>query len=174
MLRRMAFCTQDRLGLIVLGGTMNIAPFLACTVLFLQATHGYGAEVPPTGKGAAPEEEALRDALLATTTRHLDALLDSAGKMQPLKGKSAAAAAAMAFRMMFEVTGEARFRGAALELAERELQEMRATKFGVRAIKEKEKGNEKIMGGGPPPFGFYTAYVSYILKAEGGRKEDLK
>jgi hypothetical protein len=159
-------------GALSFSGAMKISLTLASAVLVLLTDMGNGAAT--LAVGAAPDEPAVRAELLATTSRHLEALLDSTGKLQPLKGKSAAAAEAMAFRLMFEVTGEARFREAALELAERELQEMHATKFGVRAIKEKEKGNEKIMGGGPPPFGFYTAYVSYILRAEGGRNEDLR
>lgn len=84
-----------------------------------------------------PGEPALKAALLETTTRHLNALLDSEGKIKPLKGKSAGAAEALAFQLMFEITGEKRFRDAALDLADHELADMRATTFGVRAIKEK-------------------------------------
>ena len=124
---------------------------------------------------AAPDAATVKAALLNTTKQHLDALLDSTGKVKELKGKSAGAAEALAFYLTFEVTHDARYRAAALALADLELQDMRATKFGVRAIKEKEKeGGTKIMGGGPPPFGFYTANVGYILHQEGGRTEDLK
>jgi hypothetical protein len=122
-----------------------------------------------------PGARAFKTALLDTRTRHLTALLDSDGKIQPLKGKSAGAAEALAFQLMFEVTGDKRYGAAALELADKELADMRATKFGVRAIKEKEKeGGAKIQGGGPPPFGFYTANVGYILHRTGGRNDDLK
>jgi hypothetical protein len=122
-----------------------------------------------------PGESSCKTAIRDTTTRHLNVLLDSAGKIKPLKGKSAGAAEALAFQLMSEVTGERTFRDAALELADRELADMRATKFGVRAIKEKEKeGGAKIQGGGPPPFGFYTGNVGYILHRAGGRDDDLK
>jgi hypothetical protein len=122
-----------------------------------------------------PGESACKAAIRDITTRHLNALLGSDGRIKPLKGKSAGAAEALAFQLMFEVTGEKKFRDAALELADRELADMRATKFGVRAIKEKEKeGGKKIQGGGPPPFGFYTANVACILHRTGGRNDDLK
>jgi hypothetical protein len=123
----------------------------------------------------AVDAAAVKQALQGSLVKHLDALLDAEGKVRELKGKTAGAAEAMAFRLMFEVTGDKRHRAAALELADKELAEMRATKFGVRAIKEKEKaGGEKIQGGGPPPLGFYTANVGYILHREGGRNDDLK
>jgi hypothetical protein len=52
---------------------------------------------------------------------------------------------------------------------------MRATKFGVLAIKEKDKPDGKtIIGGGPPALGAYTSAAAYILHKEGGRSEDLK
>lgn len=126
-------------------------------------------------RAEAVDEAGVKKVLQATMTKHLDALLDGVGKVQPLKGKSAGAAEALAFQLMFEVTGDKRYHTAALALADNELAEMRATKFGVRAIKEKEKaGGEKIQGGGPPPFGFYTTNVAYILRQQGGRNDDLK
>ena len=119
--------------------------------------------------------DVFKSRLLPATTRHLNKLLAADGSVVPLKGKTAEAQEALAFYLMFETTGDRRFRHAALELADRVLQGMRATKFGVLAIKEKEKaGGERIMGGGPPALGFYTANVAYILHKEGGRNDDLK
>ena len=76
---------------------------------------------------------------------------------------------------MFEITGEQKFRKAAVSLADQVLKDMRATKFGVLPIKEKDKpGGEKIIGGGPPALGAYAAGLAYILHKEGSRIEDLK
>jgi hypothetical protein len=76
---------------------------------------------------------------------------------------------------MFEVTGDQKYRQAALALADQVLRDMRATKHGVLPIKEKDKpGGEKIIGGGPPALGAYTSGVAYILHREGGRDADLK
>jgi hypothetical protein len=149
-----------------------VIPF---AVLVFSAAAVPGAETPVAPAAGSSEEQALKTRLLATTTRHLNQLLGPDGKVGALKGKSAVAAEALAFYLMFESTGEQRFRGGALELLDRVLQDMRATKFGVLAIKEKEKpGGETIMGGGPPAMGFYTANAAYILHKEGGRNEDLK
>ena len=52
---------------------------------------------------------------------------------------------------------------------------MKSMKFGVLYIKEKERASgEKIAGGGPPAFGWYTATLGYIYHKEGGRNDDLK
>ncbi|HSH93504.1 MAG TPA: hypothetical protein VK968_05115, partial [Roseimicrobium sp.] len=118
---------------------------------------------------------AVKARLQGATTKHLDQLLGASGVVPMLKGKAADGEEALAFYRMFEVTGNARYRTAALTLVERILKEMRATKFGVLPIKEKEKGDgKKFIGGGPPALGFYTANVAYILHKEGGRAEDLK
>jgi hypothetical protein len=154
---------------------MKTAFAIVVAQLLLHADYAWSAESPRAGGSARGDVADFKSALLSTTTQHLNSLLDSDGKIKPLKGKSAGAAEALAFQLMFEVTGEKRFRDASLELADRELADMRATKFGVRAIKEKEKpGGDKIQGGGPPPFGFYTANVAYILHRTGGRNDDLK
>jgi hypothetical protein len=92
-----------------------------------------------------------------------------------MKGKTSEGNGALAFYLMFEVTGEQRFRKAALSLADQVLQDMRATKFGVLPIKEKDKpGGTTIIGGGPPALGAYTSSVAYILHKEGGRTDDLR
>lgn len=137
--------------------------FLGATLL-LAAEPGRGADLA-----------AFQSRLTAATTKHLHLLLNTDGSVRELKGKTAEGQEAFAFYLMFELTREPKFRAAALSLADRVLRDMRATKFGVLAIKEKEKGDyEKFMGGGPPAFGFYTANVAYILHREGGRADDLK
>ena len=116
-------------------------------------------------------EQRFFDAL----TKHLDQLAPPEGKAVELTGKSAAAQTALAFYLMGERTGTTRYRTAALDLADGVLREMRATKFGVIAIKEKEtpEGTE-IMGGGPPALGEYVADLAYIYHHENGREDDLK
>ena len=92
-----------------------------------------------------------------------------------MKGKTSEGNGALAFYLMFEITGEQKFRKAALTLADQVLKDMRATKHGVLPIKEKDKpGGEKIIGGGPPALGAYASGVAYILHKEGGRNDDLK
>jgi hypothetical protein len=113
--------------------------------------------------------------LQTTLNRHLNKLLSDDGSVVSLKGKTADGSGALAFYLMFEVTGEQKFRRAALSLADQVLRDMQATKFGVLPIKEKDKpSGEKIIGGGPPALGAYAAGVAYILHKEGGRGEDLK
>jgi hypothetical protein len=131
---------------------------------------------PAWGAGSAPADvAAFRSRVLAAMTKHLDLLLREDGSVTELKGKSADGGTALAFYRMFEVTGDPRYRNAAVGLADRILKDMRGTKFGVLPIKEKEKqGGESFIGGGPPALGFYTANVAYILYREGGRAEDLK
>lgn len=112
--------------------------------------------------------------LSAAMTGHLDQLLGADGSVVMLKGKAADGEEALAFYRLFETTGDPRYRQAALVLAGRILKDMRATKFGVLPIKEKEKeGGKKFTGGGPPALGFYAANVAYILRREGGRADDL-
>jgi hypothetical protein len=119
--------------------------------------------------------QALKSRLLTAETKHLNLLLAGDGSIRSLKGKTADGQEALAFYLMFEMTGDQRYRRAATELTDRVLKDMRATKFGVLPIKEKDKpGGKKIMGGGPPAFGFYTANAAYILHKEGGRDEDLR
>lgn len=106
----------------------------------------------------------LRD----TLTRHLDTLLGADGSVRAMKGKTVEGNSALAFYLMAEVTGDERYRKAALSLADQVLQDMRATKFGVLPIKEKDKpGGAAIVGGGPPALGAYASSVAYILHKEG-------
>ena len=146
--------------------------FLPQTLLFLCLGMSVAFAEPSTAaKDALP---AFKEKLLAATTRHLN-LLISGDAVGSLKGKTAAGQEAFAFYLMYEMTGDKAYRSAALTLADRILKDMREAKFGVLAIKEKEKpGGESIIGGGPPAFGFYTSRVAYILHKEGGRAEDLK
>ncbi len=133
-----------------------------------------GADSPAKG-GASADVPAFKARLRAATTRHLNMLLGADGSVAELKGKGGDGEEALAFYRMFELTGDQRFRTAALALAARVLADMRATKFGVLPIKEKEKPDGKtIIGGGPPSMGFYAANVAYILHKEGGRNDDLK
>jgi hypothetical protein len=122
---------------------------------------------PPSGARVDPE-------MLGILKRHADLLLGTDGSARRLKGKTAAGQEAFAFYVLFELTRQQPYRQAALRLADGVLRDMRATKFGVLPIKEKEKaGGETITGGGPPALGFYVARVAYILHREGGRDLDL-
>lgn len=113
--------------------------------------------------------------LQTTVTRHLNQLLHDDGTISEMKGKTSEGHGALAFYLMFEVTGDQRFRKAALTLADQVLKDMRATKHGVLPIKEKDKPDGKtILGGGPPALGAYTSGVAYILHKEGGRGDDLR
>ena len=128
------------------------------------------------GQGENDRELAkLRSSLLAATIKHLDLLLDPGGTVAPLKGKSSDAMTASAFQITFELTGNTRYRAAAVQLADRIVKAMKATKFGVLYIKDKEKtGGKVIAGGGPPALGWYTAAAADILYRQGGRDADLK
>ena len=127
---------------------------------------------PPAPPGPLP---AFKSKLQTILNRHLNQLLRDDGSVVSLKGKTAGGNGALAFYLMFEVTGEQKFRKAALSLADRVLKDMRATKFGVLPIKEKDKpGGKTIIGGGPPALGAYASGVAYILHKEGGRSDDLK
>jgi hypothetical protein len=113
--------------------------------------------------------------LQTTLGRHLDQLIGDGSSAVSLKGKSADGNGALAFYLMFETTGEQRYRKAAVGMADQILKDMRATKFGVLPIKEKEKpGGKTIVGGGPPALGAYASSAAYILHQEGGRNDDLK
>jgi hypothetical protein len=142
--------------------------FLVLAVMCVLAGCVLGAE-------AASDAAAIKSRVQAATVKHLDQLLGAKGEVPMLKGKAADGEEALVFYRMFEVTGDQRYRTAALTLVDRILKDMRATKFGVLPIKEKEKGGgEKFIGGGPPALGFYAANVGYILHKESGRAEDLK
>ncbi|MCX7007577.1 MAG: hypothetical protein NTY53_10085 [Kiritimatiellaeota bacterium] len=118
--------------------------------------------------------QAFKTKLQATLVQHLNQLLGADGSVTPLKGKTAEGSEALTFYLMFERTGEQRYRKAAITMADQVLKDMRATKFGVLAIKEKEKADGKtILGGGAPALGNYAAGVAYILFKEGGRTNDL-
>lgn len=136
-----------------------------------------GAETPPPlpADPVSLSGADFRTTLRGTLTRHLDKLLGADGAVRAMKGKSAEGNGALAFYLMFEVTGEPRYRKAALKLADQVLRDMRATKFGVLPIKEKDKpGGVTIIGGGPPALGAYASSVAYILHREGDRAEDLR
>lgn len=124
----------------------------------------------PALAALAPFKAKLHDTLV----RHLNQLQKSDGTIAALKGKTADGNGALAFYLMFEITGEQKFRRAALALADQVLQDMRATKFGVLPIKEKDRPDgESITGGGPPALGAYVSAVAYILHRESGRNDDL-
>ncbi len=118
---------------------------------------------------------AFKTRLTEAVARHLNLLVRAAGSAPILKGKSADGETALAFYRLFELTGDQRYRTAALAITDRILKEMHATKFGVLPIKEKEKeSGAKFSGGGPPALGFYTANAAYILSKEGHRDDNLK
>ncbi len=118
---------------------------------------------------------AFKTTLQGTLTRHLDKWVTDDGTIAGMKGKTAEGNGALALYVMFELTGEQKYRKASLRLADQVLKDMRATKHGVLPIKEKDKpGGETIVGGGPPALGAYTSSVAYILHREGGRADDLK
>ena len=132
-------------------------------------------ESKPSEALSKDELAGFRSRLLATTTKHLDLLLKPDGKVANLKGKSADGMTALAFQLVYEMTGNQKYRAAAMELADRIVTAMKATKHGVLFIKEKDKGSgEPIAGGGPPAFGWYASAAAYVLHKEGGREDDLR
>ncbi len=117
---------------------------------------------------------AFKAQLQTTLTRHLNTLLRDDGSLRAFKGKTSEGNGALSFYLMYEATGEQKYRKAALTLANQVLKDMRATKFGVLPIKEKEKaGGTTIIGGGPPALGAYASSVAYVLHKDGGRIDDL-
>lgn len=146
---------------------------LLLTILLPLATLG---DADPAGAAASTEAvSGFKTRLTATLQRHLDQLLGADGAVRTMKGKTAEGNGALAFYLMFEESGDQRYRKAALLLVDQVLQDMRATKHGVLPIKEKDKpGGEKIIGGGPPALGAYAMAVAYILHSEGVRTEDLR
>ena len=141
----------------------------AVTLLAVSALHS--AETPKNSESA----QTFKAGLQATLDRHLNQLLKKDGSLASFKGKTAEGNGALAFYLMFEITGEQKFRRAAVQLADQVLRDMRATKFGVLPIKEKDRPDGvTITGGGPPALGAYTSSVAYILHKEGGRSNDLE
>jgi hypothetical protein len=139
--------------------------------LFLLALAALHAAEAPTSTDSSNASKAQLQSIL---NRHLNQLLKKDGSLVSVKGKTAAGDGALAFYLMFEITGEHKFRKAAVELANQVLRDMRATKFGVLPIKEKDKpGGTVIIGGGPPALGAYASSVAYIFHQEGGRTDDL-
>src|SRR5688572_3151057 len=111
---------------------------VALVILILGAPAALHAADAPEISGSS---EAFKSRLQSTLDRHLNRLVNTDGTVAQLKGKTAEGNGALAFYLMYEMTGEPRFRKAAVELADQVLREMRATKFGVLPIKEKEKPN---------------------------------
>jgi hypothetical protein len=134
------------------------------------------AAAPAQSPAELPQKElaAFRARLLAATTKHLDGLLGPGGKVDALKGKGTDGATALAYYQAFEVTGDPKYRAAAVALADRIVADMRATKHGVLYIKEKGSGDDAIPGGGPPALGWYASAAAYILHKEGGKDADVK
>ena len=150
---------------------------VAIALLFVFTPGVRGADKPQAANADSASESlpTFQAKLRDTLTRHLNQLLGADGSVRAMKGKTAEGNGALAFYLMFEVTGEQRYRKAALSLADQVLKDMRATKFGVLPIKEKDKpGGTTITGGGPPALGAYTSSVAYILHKEGGRHDDLR
>jgi hypothetical protein len=113
----------------------------------------------------------LKARVAAALRRNLDALLLPSGDLAPVKGKAADALVAMSFDILHGATGEAKYRRAAITLADRTLAAMRATPVGILAIKE--KGANNVMGGGPPALGWYASILGDLYRRIGGREKDL-
>lgn len=152
-----------------------IIPIMLLIVGFYKVEKDSKSKVATSPAVLMSESEDFQTKLLSATTKHLDMLISPEGRFDSLKGKSADGMTAFSFYLMYEMTGNQKYRSAAMELADQILKDMKATKYGVLYIKEKEKEkDETIAGGGPPTFGWYTAYTAYIYHKEGGRNEDLK
>ena len=151
---------------------------ILCSLLIFSTSFTQCADSPQIVKpnpAFSDTLQAFKSKLSTALTRHLDQLLNNDNSVIAIKGKTGQGNEALAFYLVFEVTGEQKFRKAAISLADQVLKAMRATKFGVLPIKEKEKPDGKtITGGGPPAMGAYASSVAYILHREGGRNDDLK
>ncbi len=108
---------------------------------------------------AAPGNE-----LLDTLSQHLDLLIEN-GEVVKLDGKDADATTAIAYHRIANITGNAKFKKAALQLSERIVKAMRESAVGLLDIKE--WGPDKIMYGAPPPLGWYGGYASLLLGGAG-------
>jgi hypothetical protein len=138
------------------------------------ALTGQGLSAAEPGKPKDKELADFRARLLSATTKHLNLLIDES-KVAALKGKGADGMTALACYQMFDLTGDPKYRTAAMTLADRILKDMKATKHGVLFIKEKDAGGGKsIAGGGPPAFGWYASSAAYVFHKQGGREADLK
>jgi hypothetical protein len=145
----------------------------ALTCLLLLTSFLTAAE--PSPPLSRDELSAFNARLLAVTTNHLNQLMGDDGRVVALKGKSATSQTAAAYYHLYELTGNQKYRVAAVQLADRILADMKAMKFGVLYIKEKENPDgDKVAGGGPPAFGWYTTTLAHIYQKEGGRTNDLK
>lgn len=113
----------------------------------------------------------LKARVAAALRKKLDALLLPSGGVVPVRGKAADALVAMAFEILYGETGEARYRRAAITLADRTLAAMRASAVGVLPIKE--KGEADTMSGGPPALGWYASILGELYGRTGGRDADL-
>lgn len=144
--------------------------FLSVYVILVAGLRGFSADPAKPNDSSQIFKAKLQTAL----TTHLNELIKSDGSLKSFKGKSAVGSGALTFYLMFEMTGEQKYRQAAITLADDVLKQMRSKKFGVLAIKEKEKpGGEMILGGGPPALGAYASAVAYVLHREGSRNDDL-
>lgn len=152
-----------------------LVPVLILAALFLQVHKSPEPDASVRSESSG-DSNGFRERLLSATTKHLDLLIDpKKEKMDSLKGKSADGMTAMAYYLTYELTGNQSYRSVALEQADRIVKDMKAEKHGVLYIKEKEKdADETIAGGGPPAFGWYTAYAAYIFRKEGGRDDELR
>ncbi len=62
---------------------------------------------------------------------HLDQLIKENGSIAEMKGKTSEGNGALTFYLMFEITGDQKYRNAAIKLTDQVLIDMRATKHGV-------------------------------------------
>jgi hypothetical protein len=162
----------------------NAFLFSVTVILGLEMTSIPGSDTTAWGQTPGPKSIAtavpkgeladFQSRLLAATTKHLDLLINPETKVAALKGKSADGMTALAFYRMYELTGDQKYRTAAVALADRIVKDMKATKHGVLYIKEKDSGGgESIAGGGPPALGWYASSAAYIYHKEGGKLEDI-
>ena len=156
-------------------GSLIMAVVMAVAAMATVSGEEADGKPQPSAIDARNETRSLQARLLSVTMKNLDRLIDPTGHVVALKGKSSDGMAAFAFYLIYEMTGEQKYRTAALELAGQVLRDMRATKYGVLYIKEKEnEAGETIQGGGPPALGWYAAKIAYIYHKEGGRDDELE